>query len=284
MTQITYPRRSLPSKLFWFTLSALTNGVSHLWPRATQYEPVVERVRVPIADLPPALSGLTIAHLSDFHAGPHVHSASLRRAAQLTMALKPDLIALTGDFVHRKVEYAAACADALAILRAPLGVHVVLGNHDYWDDHHAVERELRRVGLKPLHNESRRVVRSGTPFYVVGVDDVRFRRADLTRALRGVPSDAPKILLVHEPDFADYAHDAHCVLQLSGHSHGGQIRIPRLGALLLPSWGRRYPMGLHRAANGAWVYTTRGIGVAMPPVRYRCPPEITLLTLERSMV
>ncbi|MEP7199057.1 MAG: metallophosphoesterase, partial [Chloroflexota bacterium] len=275
-----FPHRSFTNKIFWFTLNTLTNGVARFWPNPTQYEPVVERVRVPVADLPAALRGLTIAHLSDFHAGPHVHAETIRHAAQMTMALKPDLIALTGDFVHRQVEYATDCADALSILRAPLGVHVVLGNHDYWRDHLTVERELRRVGLKPMHNTSHRLTRNGTALYVVGVDDVRFRRADLARALREVPADAPTILLVHEPDFADFAHDAHSMVQLSGHSHGGQIRVPCLGALLLPSWGRKYPMGLRRTPRGAWVYTTRGIGVAMPPVRLNCPPEISLLTLE----
>ncbi len=275
------PRTSLPSRVFWYVLSTISNAVSQLWLRPTQYEPVVERVRVPLAGLPAALDGLTIAHMSDFHAGRAVHAHSIRRAAALTMALKPDLIALTGDFVHRHLDPMPACADALSILRAPLGVHAVLGNHDYWRDAHVVERHLRRVGIAPMHNESRRIGAGARAFYIIGVDDVRFRRADFDRAARDVPAGAVSIVLVHEPDFADHIPPGP-VLQLSGHSHGGQVRMPRFGAVLLPSLGKKYPAGLKRAPHGMWVYTTRGVGVAMPPVRYNCPPEVTLLTLSRS--
>jgi predicted MPP superfamily phosphohydrolase len=279
---IPYAGRPLYSRIFWFTLGAFANAAARVWPNPTQYMPIVERVQVPIAGLPAALDGLTIAHLSDFHCGPHVYASSVRRAAQIAQALKPELIVLTGDFVQRKVRYAGECAEALSLLRAPLGVHTVLGNHDYWDDERVVAAALRRKGLAPLRNEARRVVREGSVLYIVGVDDVRFHRADLTRALRGVPRGAPKIVLVHEPDFANHVQADNILLQLSGHSHGGQIRLPRIGAPLLPSWGRKYPMGLRRTPRGVWVYTTRGIGVAMPPVRLNCPPEVTLLTLART--
>ena len=281
---IPYARRSLSSRIFWFALSTVTHTVAHFWSNAKQYVPIVERVQVPITNLPAELDGLTIAHLSDFHCGPHVHASSLRRAAQMAQALNPDMIALTGDFVQRRTAYAAECAEALSVLKAPLGVHAVLGNHDFWDDDRVVAAALRRNGLAPLRNESRRVQRRDLPLYVVGLDDVRFHRADLSRALRGVPAGAPMIVLVHEPDFADHAHAENVLLQLSGHSHGGQIRLPRIGALLLPSWGRKYPMGLRRTPRGIWVYTTRGIGVAMPPVRLNCPPEVTLLTLTRTAI
>ncbi len=255
-------------------------SISRLWLRAPEYEPVVERVRLPIAGLPEGLRGLTIAHLSDFHTGRHVSAGYVRQVAQQTMALHPELIALTGDFVDRNIKYSAGCAEALSILRAPLGVHVVFGNHDYWTNATLIESDLRRVGLAPMHNESHRLKRRGAEFYVVGVDDVRRRRANLELALSGVPPGALKLLLVHEPDFADYVPDDHHLLQLSGHSHGGQIRIPLLGALLLPSWGRKYAAGLYRMRTGMWLYTTRGVGLAMPPVRINCPPEITALTLE----
>jgi len=280
VTTIQYPRRSRPSRLFWGVLGLAANSVARLWPRATPQEPVVERIRVPIAGLPPGLHGLTIAQLSDFHVGRHMPPDFLRLVVRQTMALHPELIALTGDFVDRNVKYARACADAVASLRAPLGVHAVLGNHDYSSRLSGLEAELEQVGLAPMHNQARRVERNGTALYVVGVDDVRRRRADLTLALEGVPPAAPKLLLVHEPDFADYVSDNHFLLQLSGHSHGGQIRVPKFGPLLLPSWGRKYASGLHQMPNGMWVYTTRGVGVAMPPVRINCPPEISLLTLE----
>ncbi|MBI5877848.1 MAG: metallophosphoesterase [Chloroflexi bacterium] len=275
------PRRRFASRAFWYALSTFTHAIGRLWRNPTQYEPVVEHVDVPIAGLPGAFDGLKIAHMSDFHAGPHVYAETLRRAAERTLSLGADLIALTGDFVHRSIKYMPACADALGILRAPLGVHVVLGNHDYWSDVRVVARQLRRVGLHPMHNEARQLRHGDHALYVIGVDDVRFRRADLSRALDGVPDGAFKVMLVHEPDFADFAAPG-IALQLSGHSHGGQIRLPRIGALLLPSLGRKYPAGLQQTAHGMWVYTTRGVGVAMPPLRYHCPPEISLLTLRQS--
>src|SRR5437016_5410833 len=107
---LPYPRRSLSGRLFWFTLSVLTKGVGHVWFKPAQYVPRIERVRVPIPGLPAGLDGLTIAHLSDFHCGRHVYASTVRRAARMTMALQPDLIALTGDFVHHDVSYARSCA------------------------------------------------------------------------------------------------------------------------------------------------------------------------------
>ena len=177
---IPIARRSLSSRIFWFALSTVTHTVAHFWSNAKQYVPVVERVQVPIATLPAELEGMTIAHLSDFHCGPHVHASSLRRAAEMAQAFKPDMIALTGDFVQRRTAYAAECAEALSVLKAPLGVHTVLGNHDFWDDDRVVAAALRRKGLAPLRNEARRVQRGGLPLYVVGLDDVRFHRADLS--------------------------------------------------------------------------------------------------------
>ena len=256
-------------------------ALSLLWRNPVDHIPVIERIALPIADLPAGLRGLTIAHLSDFHVSPHVHPDSVRRAVRMTMAQKPDLIALTGDYIHRHENEAMPCAQALSLLHAPLGVHAVLGNHDCLRQRdRVVSAELQRVGLAPLRNASRRLSHNGEAFYVVGVDDVRFRYADLARALHGVPHDAFKIMLVHEPDFADFAQRKQIALQLSGHSHGGQVRLPGLGALLLPSYGRKYPIGLRRMPDGMWLYTTRGVGVGLPPIRYNCPAEITLLTLQ----
>src|SRR5438045_6111618 len=257
MTTVQYPRRSRPSRLFWGALGLAANSVARLWPRATPQEPVVEWISVPVTGLPAGLQGMTIAQLSDFHVGRHIPADYLRQVARQTLALRPELIALTGDFVDRNLKYARACAEALSILHAPLGVHVVLGNHDYSRRLVGLEAELERVGLAALHNRSSRVERNGTVLYVVGVDDVRRRRDNLPGAVAGVPPGAPKLLLVHEPDFADYVPDDRYLLQLSGHSHGGQIRLPRFGPLLLPSWGRKYASGLHRMPNGMWVYTTR---------------------------
>jgi predicted MPP superfamily phosphohydrolase len=116
---------------------------------------------------------------------------------------------------------------------------------------------------------------------MVGLDDLIMRRGNLARALRRVPDESCKILLVHEPDFADRAARCPIDLQLSGHTHGGQIRLPGIGPLLLPVLGRKYPMGLYKVRD-TWVYTNRGLGVTRPPLRFNCRPEITLFTLHSS--
>ncbi len=255
-----------------------TDKISLLFRQRT---PVVEHVSVPIENLPLALRGLRIAHLSDFHAGNFLSRPQLRHVVNLTHSLHPDLIALTGDYVHRNPHDIQIATDALSQLHAPLGVHLVLGNHEHWKDIRVAMRYLEAAGMQPMCNEARRLVFHGQAFWIVGVDSARRRLADLERALLGVPPHAFKILLAHEPDFADCTGGKNIALQLSGHTHGGQIRLPWFRGLLLPSYGRKYTCGLERTPYG-WVYVTRGIGVAIPPIRFNCPPEISLLSLDRS--
>jgi predicted MPP superfamily phosphohydrolase len=246
---------------------------------------VVERVLVPLPDLPRALDGLTVAHLSDFHWGPYTGQKEVRAAVQQANALAPELIVLTGDYVLYSAEYAAPCARELAALRAPLGVFAIPGNHDYWTDIEVVMAHLGATDLSLLRNSSHRLKVGGVHLWLVGVDDVWERQDDLDAALAGVPPDEPVLLLVHEPDFADeVARARHRVLlQLSGHSHGGQVNLPLLGRPILPWLGRRYPAGLQAVPGSALqVYTNRGIGLIAPPVRFNCRPEVTLLTLARE--
>jgi predicted MPP superfamily phosphohydrolase len=167
-------------------------------------------------------------------------------------------------------------------------VYAVPGNHDYWTDIDQVAAELGAAGLTLLRNESRRLEAADgadAALWLVGLDDVMERHHDLEAALAGVPVDEPVLLLVHEPDFADEAARAphHLVLQLSGHSHGGQVNLPILGRPVLPWLGRKYPAGLRSVTgSGLQVYTNRGIGLIAPPLRFNCRPEVTLLTLVDS--
>jgi predicted MPP superfamily phosphohydrolase len=173
----------------------------------------------------------------------------------------------------------------LSALRAPLGVFAIPGNHDYWTHIGTVLNELRSAGLTVLRNSSYRLEPRGAPLWLVGIDDVWERHDDLAAGLAGVPTDEPVLLLVHEPDFADMAARVphRIFLQLSGHSHGGQVRLPLLGSPILPWLGRRYPAGLQEVPESALqVYTSRGIGVIEPPVRVNCRPEVAVLTLVRG--
>ena len=239
----------------------------------------VERVTVRLAIWPQALRGLTIAQISDLHYGVFSNTGNTPQAVSTALALKPDLIVVTGDYVLLSAHHARPCAAELARLRAPLGVFTILGNHDHWTDAAVVSRALMDAGLPLLRNEGCLIETNGEAFWLAGVDDVWERHADLDKALAGAPEDVPKLLLAHEPDYADYvAADGRVSLQLSGHSHGGQVRLPFVGATVLPYLATKYPYGL-RQVGSMWLYTNRGIGVIAPPVRFNCRPEVTLFTL-----
>jgi predicted MPP superfamily phosphohydrolase len=280
---------------------------------ASEVEPrrlAVERIAVSLPALSTAFDGLHIAQLSDLHRGPTTGLAEIEQAVAATSALNADLIVLTGDYVSQRAAYAAELTTVLATLRAPLGVYAVLGNHDHWTDPAVVSRHIRRAGIQLLVNEAvplaaprgtgsvaaavqrapgllktssdsavRNPQSDNSPsLWLAGVDDVRAGKADLPRALAKVPQAAPVLLLAHEPDFADVAAEHGVALQLSGHSHGGQVRVPGLGAPVLPYLARKYPMGLYRIGLMR-LYVNRGIGTTTLGVRLNCLPEVTLLTL-----
>jgi hypothetical protein len=221
--------------------------------------------------------------LSDLHCGPLVSEEQIGRGVAVAVSLRADLIAVTGDYVWRGAQHADRCARALQSLRAPRGVYGVLGNHDYWSrDVSRVSRAISQAGVQMLVNASAQMDAGDRAWWVCGVDDVWSGSPDLAAALAGVPEAAFKILLCHEPDFADTAARNGVSLQLSGHSHGGQVRLPLLGAPLLPYLGRKYPIGLRQVRGSSLqVYTNVGLGLVPPPVRFNCWPEVTHLTLRR---
>lgn len=250
--------------------------------RLTAEQLVVEHLSLRLPRLSRAFEGYTVAHLSDFHFGPLVEPHSLRGALEVALNHRPDLIALTGDFVSRLGRgEAATVTRELRPLRAHDGVFAVLGNHDWWEEADEVAEAVRAAGITVLRNEQRVIRRGDARLYLAGVDDVQMRRADLGRALAGVPREAATILLAHEPYFADTAsRDGRVGLQLSGHSHGGQITLPHIDGAVLRFLGHsRYPRGLNRVRE-MFVYTNRGLGVVGLPVRFNCPPEVTLITLQ----
>lgn len=223
---------------------------------------------------------MRIGQLSDLHCENDRAVARTKRAAQLLLAQKPDIVFLTGDYVsgHQASDWSRAAADALAALTAvPNGVLAILGNHDWWSRRPGlVAQELERVGFHVLRNKS--VPLPDAPgVWVVGLDDRCVEAHDPIQALQGVPETAIKILLIHEPDYADEAPHGFS-LQLSGHSHAGQIRIPGLRPLHCPKYGRRYPEGFQQTTQHP-VYTTRGVGMIGPQMRFCCPPEVTVLTI-----
>ena len=247
----------------------------HLAPRHLR----LERVAVPLPRLPAGLAGLRVGLLTDPHHDLGRPLALLARGVALLNAAAPDLILLGGDYVVSRAAGFEPCAALLGRLRAPLGVYAVLGNHDYWAGADLIAAKLAAAGVVVLRNAARPLVApGGAPLWLVGLDDALHRRADPDAALAGVPGDAFRLLLAHEPDVADALAGRRVDLQLSGHTHGGQVVLPLLGPPLLPPLGRRYLRGLARAAPHP-VYTSRGLGAAPPYVRLNSAPEVAVLTL-----
>ena len=248
--------------------------------------PHVVRQNFFLSRWPHRMDGFTIALLSDFHYDPYFSVHPLEAAVPLVNHLHPDLIVLTGDFVSvpiigdpKKAAFAAEpCARLLREMTAPCGLWAVLGNHDEDTDPQHVAAALEAENIHVLANQSHAIERDGARIWLAGLNDVFSRSADLPEALRGIPSDEAVILLVHEPDFADVTCRFPVDLQLSGHSHGGQIRVPFLPPLYLPVLARKYVLGTYQVGPMI-LYTNAGLGTVTVPMRLNCPPEITLLTL-----
>ena len=247
---------------------------------------VSEPIEVRLKRLPDDFHGFRIAQISDVHFGPYMGKSFLGRAVQLAQSFHPDLLVLTGDFVShpfgesngvRGAHYAEPCADVFAGV-TDIPVVAILGNHDHWNSGEIVEGALHDRGIQVLRNRSLPLESGRSRIWIAGVDDALVQAADLTKTLHDVPASEAVVLLAHEPDFADHAARFPVDLQLSGHSHGGQVRLPGIGALVLPRLAEKYPEGLNQI-GALQVYTNRGLGVINPPVRFNCPPEVTFVTL-----
>lgn len=257
------------------------------------YEPqetVVSQIGISLKRLPSGFDGLRIAQLSDIHFLPFMTASHFDRVVELTNAQKPDLVMLTGDFVTAsptrrertaRAEHAWPCADVLRRIESPLGCFAVLGNQDY-DTNADVVAEALSSGarIQVLRNRAIALERDGARLWLAGIDNVTASRAKPEVALRGVPTQECTIVAIHEPDFADETRKFPVDFQMSGHSHGGQVRCPGVGALYLPVGARKYPMG-HYQLGELQLYSNRGIGVVGIPIRFLCPPEITVFTLKK---
>jgi len=238
----------------------------------------VERVEITLPRLPKKLDGFRILHLSDTHHSPFTGLDHIARAVTVSSQLKPDLVALTGDFVSHERQYIAPVAKVLGELKAPHGVYACLGNHDHWTDPEAMTRQLEKNNIRVLINEGFRLESTEAPFWLCGVDDHMVGKTDLAAALKGAFPDEFKLLLAHNPVIFRRAARAGVDLTLSGHTHGGQVRVRDNDQRLIR---RRRTAGLHRLAT-SHIYITRGIGTVVLPIRFQCPPEISVLELRAA--
>ena len=240
-----------------------------------------ERLEIRLPGLPVAMDGFRVVQISDLHLEPWTKAGQIAEAVTAVNALRPDLVVITGDLVTDSHKPAGELGHLLARLEARQGVLVSLGNHDVWNRPGEIMRALSQHRVPVLRNEGRRVRTAGGDLFVAGLDSFWAGRPDVDDALRGWRPGQPLLLLVHEPDGADViARRGLTGLQLSGHTHGGQVCLPtvRPRPLRVPSWGKKYTHGLHRVGD-LQVYVNRGIGCVGVPVRFACPPEITVITL-----
>lgn len=245
-------------------------------------DPVIDRVTIPVRGLHPGLEGFTIVQISDIHLYPYTTLGLVQKSVEMANSLNPGLTVLTGDFVWQDVEAIDDLAPALAQLNARHGVYWTIGNHDIWSDIHAVKAGFAAASLPLLENQGFSVSENGGSFYLAGLDDGWSGAPNLEAALESRKEGEPVVLLMHEPDLADlYCQDQRIVLQLAGHTHGGQVRLPGRGPFILPYLGRKYDFGLYNV-KGMWLYTNRGLGCISVPLRYNCPPEVTEFTLVQA--
>lgn len=238
-------------------------------------------------DNPAPLKGLNIAVIADLHAGStFIDEGKIDRIVALTNAARPDLILLTGDYV-RSVRRALGgrhipipvIARHLKPLSAPLGVYAVIGNHDRWEDAGSVAKAFAAVGITVLENENVTLSTPRGPVHLAGIGDLYTKADDPGQALAGLSADAPVLCFTHTPDLFPQLPPA-CALTVTGHTHGGQVRLPLLGRPAVPSrFGDRYAAGHTRDGKKA-LFVSTGIGTSMLPVRFGVPPEVSLLRLK----
>ena len=251
---------------------------------------VFETITIPIPDLPAPFEGYRIAFVTDTHYPRNIDRAFIRRAIEMGNAFRPDLFLFGGDFVDTHgLDAVPKIAGVFEGPAAPDGVVGVLGNHDWVMDGERVRSEIERTSpIRLLLNEHILLRRGGETIALAGLEDLWERHLDLERALVGIPPEMPRLVLGHNPDSAErYIGSAHLAesrrvdLQISGHTHGGEIVLPFFGAPLIPSaYGKKFAQGYVRGKLHP-VYVSRGI-TSPRGVRFRCRPEVTGITLTRA--
>ena len=243
---------------------------------------VLERKTVKLPNLPNAFDGFRIVLLTDLHLHPFTSADLIRRTVEISNSLKPDLVLLGGDYVCGFAEAAFELGSILERLDAKHGLFGVLGNHDHFRGSRVVQEGLHRASIPVLMNEGLGLTIGEASVFLAGLDSVSAGKANPKAAFSGRKNERVVLALVHEPDYIDRLRKLVPVdLQLSGHTHGGQIRIPGTGAIALPRWGEVYVEGLYRV-GASQVYTSRGIGMVHLPFRFNCPPEVTEITLAQG--
>ncbi len=278
-------RRNFLSRLSKFALAPLVVGGGS----AYGYGSLVERHRVVVEskDVPLPLgengpAQLRAVLLSDIHFDPLHETDYLEKCITRANELRADVAFFTGDFITRSTKRIDDLAQILGRIQTPCGAFACLGNHDYVDGANVIAQSFQRQGIETLQNRHTRVKCGSGEIVITGLESAWSSRPSWREASRGMGVNDRAIVMVHEPDFVkSLQSDKRVVLQLSGHTHGGQVCIPGVGPLRRPPWGKNYTGGLYNV-NGTALYVTRGIGTMHLPLRLFCPPEITCLNITNS--
>lgn len=262
---------------------AVTGGAYTRYVEPVWFE--IRRLNLESKRLPDVFHQLRILHISDIHFGFHMDAERLQKFVHTMNQEHADVVCFTGDFIDDGFVDVSSAIPVLKQLNASIGKFAVLGNHDY---RHTTPVKsiaaLKQAGFVVLNNAHAELQRDGQRIAIVGLEDWFGGSPNLKTALRGLPDDQYKILLAHEPDLADESLLYPIDLQLSGHSHGGQIRIPGVHSVPWnPEMGIKYPSGLYTFPHTDFkLYTNRGLGMTFMPLRFLCRPEITVITLQKS--
>lgn len=240
----------------------------------------IEEVSLSLGGARPFDPPLRVVQVSDIHSGLFMTPARMRHCAEAVQRLQPDLFVLTGDFISNSLAYLAPCVKEMARVRSRFGSFAVLGNHEHWyGEPEEVIAVFEAAGITVLQNAHRILETDRGPVALAGIDDLRFGKPDLEQALEGLDPALPTILLSHRPEIFPQAAARNIALTLSGHYHGGQVKVSLLGLELgLAHLLTPYPEGLYRL-GGSRLYVSRGLGTTGTPVRLNAPPEITLFHL-----
>lgn len=246
------------------------------------YNYLISETDIIIRNLPPAFEGFRITQLTDIHHSRILGIDEVRRVVKLAQQTKPDMFVLTGDYSTSYRRYIEPCAEALATLSAPEGVWAVLGNHDHYTDPELTTRALKRQQIAVLNNAHTTLRRGSDAIQLSGIDDWTWNATDWVKAFSGLQTNAPTILLSHQPTVLDFEQTKNVSLILSGHTHGGQLNFPLLGApARLFTNDMKYARGLFRRGE-TQLYVSTGTGVIGLPLRFGVRPEIAVLRLRGS--
>ena len=282
MSKLRLTRRQFVTGLVATPLVAMS-GIAGYARLIEPYSYQVTETDIFIKNLPERFENFRITQLTDIHLSRILGVGEVRRAISVAQQTRPDMFVLTGDYATTYRRYIGPCAEALSQLSAPEGVWAILGNHDHYIDPELTTRALQRNRIVVLNNQNTTIKRGPDSIQLSGIDDWTWNATDWLSAFRGLKREVPTVLLSHQPIVLDFEQTQSVSLILSGHTHGGQIKLPWLGPpARLATKDLRYAQG-HFRHGEVQLYVSSGTGVIGLPVRFGVRPEIAVLKLKREI-